>query len=76
MSRFYDETYKWTLYENYRSEFTLTEICEISGITHKPLREWFRYFDLQYSRASFMSLKEIRKKTHNLEGSLKKYRQS
>ena len=42
MSRFYSEAYKWSLYEKYRSGFSLTELCEISGITDKPLREWFR----------------------------------
>ena len=30
MSRFYSESYKWSLYEKYRTGFTLPEICEIS----------------------------------------------
>lgn len=72
MSRFYSEVYKWSLYEKYRSGFTLTEICEISGITDKPLREWFRCFDLQYSRASSMSLKEVRQKSTQLRCQLEK----
>ena len=66
MSRFYSEAYKWSLYEKYRTGFSLTEICEISGVTDKPLREWFRHFDLQYSRASSMSLKEVNRKSAQL----------
>ena len=62
MSRFYSETYKWSLYEKYRSGFTLTELQEISGITDKPLREWFRYFDLLYSQANSISLEEVYQK--------------
>lgn len=72
MSRFYSEAYKWSLYEKYRTGFTLTEICEISGITDKPLREWFKCFDLQYSRASSMSLKEVRQKSTQLRCQLEK----
>lgn len=72
MSRFYKETYKWSLYEKYHSGFTLTEICEISGITDKPLREWFRYFDLQYSRASSMSLEEVNQKSVQLRKQFEK----
>lgn len=37
MSKFYDEAYKWQLYEKYRNGFTLTEICELSGVTDKSL---------------------------------------
>lgn len=37
MSRFYSDAYKWSLYEKYRNGFTLTELCEISGVTDKPL---------------------------------------
>lgn len=71
MSRFYSEAYKWSLYEKYRSGFTLTELQEISGITDKPLREWFRCFDLQYSRASSTSLKEVNRKSNQLRKHLK-----
>lgn len=70
MSRFYDEPYKWSLYEKYRSGFTLTELQEISGITDKPLREWFRCFDLQYSQASSTSLKEVNWKSTQLRKQL------
>lgn len=70
MSRFYDEPYKWLLYEKYRSGFTLTELQEISGITDKPLREWFRCFDLQYSQASSTSLKEVNWKSTQLRKQL------
>ena len=70
MSRFYDEPYKWSLYEKYRSGFTLTELQEISGVTDKPLREWFRCFDLQYSQASSTSLKEVNWKSTQLRKQL------
>ena len=70
MSRFYDEPYKWLLYEKYRSGFTLTELQEISGITDKPLREWFRCFDLQYSQASSTNLKEVNWKSAHLRKQL------
>ena len=72
MSRFYSEAYKWSLYERYRSGFTLTELQELSGITDKPLREWFRYFDLLYSRASSISLEEVHQKSAQLRKQLKK----
>ena len=70
MSRFYSETYKWSLYEKCRSGFTLTELQEISGITDKPLREWFRYFDRLYSRASSISLEEVHQKSAQLRKQL------
>ena len=60
MSRFYSEAYKWSLYEKYRAGFSLTEICEISGITDKPLREWFRRFDMQYAQANQISISSSR----------------
>ena len=72
MSRFYSEAYKWSLYEKYRIGFSLAEICEISGVTDKPLREWFRHFDLQYSRASSMSLKEVNRKSAQLRKQFEK----
>lgn len=52
MSRFYSDAYKWSLYEKYRNGFTLTELCEISGVTDKPLREWFRQIDSQYAQSA------------------------
>lgn len=70
MSRFYDEPYKWSLYEKYHSRFTLTELQEISGVTDKPLRGWFRCFDLQYSQASSTSLKEVNWKSTQLRKQL------
>lgn len=42
MSRFYSDAYKWSLYEKYRNGFTLTELCEMSGVTDKPLRQAVR----------------------------------
>lgn len=72
MSRFYSEAYKWSLYERYRSGFTLTELQEISGITDKPLREWFRYFDRLYSRASSISLEEVHQKSAQLRKQFEK----
>lgn len=70
MSRFYSEAHKWSLYEKYRSGFTLTELQKISGITDKPLREWFRYFDFQYLQASSTSLKEANWKITQLRKQL------
>lgn len=72
MSRFYSEAYKWSLYEKYRTGFTLTEICKVSGISDKPLREWFRCFDLQYSRANSISLKEAERKSRQLRARFEK----
>ena len=72
MSRFYSERYKWSLYERYRTGFTLTEICEISGITDKPLRKWFRCFDLQYSRVSSVTLKEAGRKSVQLRAQIER----
>lgn len=72
MSRFYSEAYKWSLYEKYRSGFSLTELCEISGITDKPLREWFRYFDRLYSRVSSVSLEEVHQESAQLRKQFEK----
>lgn len=74
MSRFYSEAYKWSLYERYHSGFTLTELQEISGITDKPLREWFRYFDRLYSRVSSISLEEVQQKNAQLRKQFEKMR--
>ena len=54
MPKFYDNTYKWRLYEAYRAGHTITELCNTSGITDKPLREWFGKFEHEYT-----SLKSI-----------------
>ena len=74
MSRFYSEAYKWSLYEKYRAGFSLTEICEISGITDKPLREWFRRFDMQYAQANQISISSSRIKIICLAKQVKKKR--
>lgn len=66
MSRFYDEAYKWLLYEKHLSGFTLTELCEISGVTDKSLSEWFKRFDAQYAQASTGSLETIRRRNAEL----------
>jgi transposase-like protein len=72
MSRFYSEAYKWSLYEKFYSGFTLTEICETSGVTDKPLREWFRTFDAQYARATLVNLREVRQESVQLRKKIKK----
>lgn len=54
MPKFYDDAYKWRLYEAYRAGHTITELCNTSGITDKPLREWFGKFEQEYT-----SLKSI-----------------
>lgn len=66
MSRFYSETYKWSLYEKFRNGFTLTELCEISGVTDKPLREWFRHIDSQYAQGAQLSVKSAQQKNTHL----------
>lgn len=66
MSRFYSDTYKWSLYEKYRNGFTLTELCEISGITDKPLRDWFRHIDSQYTQSAQLSVKSAQQKNTHL----------
>ena len=57
MSKFYDEAYKWSLYEKYHNGFTLSELCEISAISDKSLHEWFKRFDYEYAQASVISLR-------------------
>ena len=72
MSRFYSEAYKWSLYEKYRSGFSLTELCEISGITLKPLRGCFKFFDRLYSRTSSISLEEVHQESAQLRKQFEK----
>ena len=67
MSRFYSDTYKWSLYEKYRNGFTLTELCEISGVTDKPLREWFRQIDFQYAQGARLSVKSVQQENEHLK---------
>ena len=66
MSRFYSDSYKWSLYEKYRNGFTLTELCEISGVTDKPLREWFRHIDFQYAKSTQFSVESMQQENLNL----------
>ena len=66
MSRFYSDSYKWSLYEKYRNGFTLTELCEISGVTDKPLREWFRHIDFQYAKSTQFSVESVQQENLNL----------
>ena len=66
MSRFYSDAYKWSLYEKYRNGFTLTELCEMSGVTDKPLREWFRHIDLQYAKSIQLSVESVQQENSNL----------
>ena len=67
MSRFYSDAYKWSLYEKYRNGFTLTELCEISGVTDKPLREWFRQIDSQYAQSAQLSVKSVQHENAHLK---------
>lgn len=67
MSRFYSDAYKWSLYEKFRNGFTLTELCEISGVTDKPLREWFRHIDSQYARSTQLSVKSVQQENEHLK---------
>lgn len=66
MSRFYSDSYKWSLYEKYRNGFTLTELCEISGVTDKPLREWFRHIDFQYAKSTQINVESVQQENSNL----------
>lgn len=66
MSRFYGDVYKWSLYEKYRNGFTLTKLCEISGVTDKPLREWFRHIDFQYAKSTQLSVESVQQENSNL----------
>ena len=66
MSRIYSDAYKWTLYEKYRNGFTLTELGEISGVTDKPLREWFRHIDFQYAKSTQLSAEFVQQENSNL----------
>lgn len=71
MSRFYDEAYKWLLYEKYLSGFTLTELCKISGVTDKSLSGWFKRLDAQYVQASTGNLKTMRRRNAELRSIFK-----
>lgn len=71
MSKFYDMAYKWSLYEKHCNGFTLTEICEMSGITDKSLSEWFKRFDAQYAQVSAVDLKTVRRKNADLRSAFK-----
>ena len=66
MSRFYSDSYKWSSYEKYRNGFTLTELCEISGVTDKPLREWFRHIDFQYAKSTQFNVESVHQENSNL----------
>lgn len=71
MSKFYDEAYKWSLYEKYHNGFTLTELCEISGISDKSLHEWFKRFDYEYAQASVTSLSAARQNNARLKKAIR-----
>ena len=66
MSKFYVEAYQGQLYDKDRNGFTLTEICELSGVTDKSLSEWFKRFDAQYAQASTLDLKTLHRKNADL----------
>ena len=67
MSRFCNDAYKWSLYEKFRNGFTLTELCEMTGVTDKPLREWFRRIDSQYAQGARLSVKSVRQENAHLK---------
>lgn len=67
MSRFFSDAYKWSLYEKFRNGFTLTELCEIYGVTDKPLREWFRRIDSQYAQSARLSVKSVQQENAHLK---------
>lgn len=71
MSKFYDEAYKWSLYEKYHNGFTLTELCEISGISDKSLHEWFKRFNYEYAQASVISLSTVRQSNARLKKAIR-----
>lgn len=56
MSKFYDEAYKWSLYMQYLGGQTLTQLCDATGITDKPLREWFKQFDSERLQVGNMTV--------------------
>lgn len=66
MSKFYDDAYKWQLYEKHCNGFTLTELSEMSSVTDKSLSAWFKQIDLQYSQAGTMDLKTVHRRNAQL----------
>lgn len=72
MSRFYDEKYKWGLYVRYRNGRTLTQLCDETGITDKPLREWFRNLDQLYKQVCSVRLDDIRRWNSQINVELQK----
>lgn len=72
MSRFYDEKYKWGLYVRYRKGRTLTQLCDETGITDKPLREWFRKFDQLYEQTCSVTLEDIRRWNSKINAEIQK----
>ena len=67
MSRFYSDAYKWSLYEKFRNGFTLTELYEMTGVTDKPLRKWFRQIDSQYAQSARLSVKSVQQENAHLK---------
>lgn len=66
MSKFYDEAYKWQLYEKHCNGFTLTELSEMSGVTDKSLSAWSKQLDLQYFQVGTMDLKTVHRRNAQL----------
>ena len=59
MSKFYNDTYKWSLYADFRSGKTITQLCDVSGITDKPLRSWFKQFDAELAQVNALTIEEF-----------------
>lgn len=59
MSKFYNDIYKWSLYADFRSGKTITQLCDVSGITDKPLRSWFKQFDSELAQVNALTIEEF-----------------
>lgn len=61
MSKFYNDIYKWSLYADFRRGKTITQLCDVSGITDKPLRSWFKQFGAELARVNTLTIEEFRR---------------
>lgn len=66
MSRFYKEEYKWYLYTLFTAGYTLADLSRETGITDKPLREWFKRFDVLYYQYATITLEDILAETEQV----------
>lgn len=67
----WSDEYKWLLYEKYRDGSSLTELCEISGVTDKPLREWFRNIDFQCAKSARLSVASVQQENARLKEAIR-----